>query len=151
MPSMSPEMKILRGRGCACATEADSTRATATRPNMTRILTDARPADVARTPGRANLRAVCLSLRPVCVVTLAGKQRFLPLRSPPIPAFAACGRHHAMTWHGERHRVGRAGAGDGADRARPSDCGRGFRVCARLAVRDRRQRLPHLPLKCRRL
>ena len=56
-----------------------------------------------------------------------------------------------MTRNRKRHGIGGAGAGDGADRARLADRGGHFGIRARLAVWNRRERLPDLPLKGRRL
>ena len=56
-----------------------------------------------------------------------------------------------MTWNCQRHGIGRARACHGAHRSRSSDRGRHLGVRARLAVRNRRERLPDLPLKRRRL
>ena len=55
-----------------------------------------------------------------------------------------------MTRNRERNRVRRARPCDGADRAGFSDDLRDFAVRPRLAVRDRAERLRHLPLKSRR-
>src|SRR5947208_1890929 len=96
-----------------------------------------------RTPAMAALTS------PV-IHTLALQQRPLPRRVPPVPALAAGGGNDAMTGDRDRDGIPRARARDGARRLRSADCRCDFRVRAGLAVRDRGERLPYLPLKrCR--
>src|SRR5690242_1537208 len=81
----------------------------------------------------------------------ARQERALSRCSPSIPARSPVGGDDAMAGDREGDRIRGARARDGADRAAAAYGGRDLAVGARLAVRDRAQRLPHLPLERRRL
>src|SRR5688572_29447162 len=82
---------------------------------------------------------------------LVGEQLLLPLDPPPVPRQAAILANHAVAGDDQTGGVGRTSPSHGADGGWPADVARDLAVGARLAVRNRLQISPHLPLKRRRL
>src|SRR5262245_18202811 len=155
MPSMSTEMKTLRGRPLECAIEAERRRATPARANMTAHFTrisQGRPERGAPARGRANrgwmagppCRAAAWSAS-----LLAGEEGFLSRHTPAVPACSARRGHDAVARDGERDRIGGTRTSDGAHRLRTADRRGDLAIGPRLAVRNLRERLPHLPLERR--
>ena len=82
---------------------------------------------------------------------LSGQQGLLSRDSPAITAHPSAGADNPVTGNRERHGIGGAGVCNGTNGGRTADGCRYLFICARLAVRDGAERLPHLPLKGRRL
>ena len=96
-----------------------------------------------RGPCTARLRLTVTS------ASLLAQERLLAADTPSVAPRPTARRHDAMAGNGERDRIRRARPCDGPRGARAAD-GRGdLRVRTRLAVRDRGQRIPDLPLKRR--
>ena len=79
------------------------------------------------------------------------QQLALSLDAPSISAEPAALVHDPVARDDEAHAIGRTGPGDGASRRRHAKIPGDLAVRARLAVRDRLQVTPDLPLERRRL
>src|SRR5436190_10416474 len=80
---------------------------------------------------------------------LVREQRALQRQSAAVAREAAVRADHAVARHDERYRIRVVRRANAARALRLSDRARDLAVAARLAVRDRKQRVPHRALKLR--
>src|SRR5271157_1374168 len=83
------------------------------------------------------------------VPPLAFQEPLLPLDSPAISGQVPVVSHHPMTWHSQRHWIGRASASHGADCIGIADSSRNLGIAASFAARNLAKRFPDLLLESR--